>query len=125
MQRHLARYAAVGLIGTGIHFATLIFFVSKTSLDPTTSSTVGFIFALVISYLLNHRWTFACTRGYMSGFARYTATSTIGLLLNIATMYILNSVFHLWYISAQIVVIAIVPPINFIINKYWTFSGNK
>ncbi len=41
--RQLLGFAAVGVVGTAAHFATLLVLVQKFHLDPVWSSVIGFI----------------------------------------------------------------------------------
>ena len=117
----LARYIVVGVIGTAIHFGVLIALVELWGVEAVTASTIGFIVTLVVSYLLNHRWTFRSDRGHLSAMPRYTVVSVCGLLLNSAIMYVTVHVLGLWYILGQCLVVVVVPLTNFLFNYHWSF----
>ncbi len=117
----LVRYFIVGVIGTGIHFGVLIMLVELFGVEAVTASTIGFIVTLIVSYVLNHRWTFRSDRRHLSAMPRYTLVSVSGLLLNSAIMYVTVHVLEWWYILGQCMVVVVVPLTNFLFNYHWSF----
>ena len=121
LNRGAFRYAVVGVLGTAIHFGVLAALVELGAVDPVLASAAGFIVTLIVSYVLNHRWTFASPVGHRTAFIRYTAVSMLGLGLNSLIMYLAVHVFGLWYIAGQALVVAVVPAVNFVLNRWWSF----
>ncbi len=117
----LIRYIVVGVIGTAIHFGVLIALVERLGVEPVTASTIGFIITLVVSYMLNHRWTFRTDRGHLSAMPRYILVSVSGLLLNSGIMFVTVHILGLWYILGQSLVVVVVPLTNFLFNYHWSF----
>lgn len=115
------RYGVVGIIGTGIHFGTLILLVEIFSLDPVISSTIGFILTLIVSYILNYFWTFASSQAHSRAIFRYAVVSISGLLLNAIIMYITVNILDWHYVLGQTVVIFVIPITNFALNNWWSF----
>ena len=117
----LFRYVVVGVIGTAIHFGILIALVELLGVEPVTASTIGFIVTLVVSYVLNHRWTFQTDRGHLSAMPRYILVSISGLLLNSGIMFVTVHILGLWYVLGQSLVVVVVPLTNFLFNYHWSF----
>ena len=115
------RYFIVGVLGTLIHFGILATLVELGRMDPVLASTIGFIVTLFVSYVLNRRWTFASRVRHRVAFTRYAAVSMFGLALNSLIMYLAVHVFDLWYIAGQALVVAVVPAVNFALNRSWSF----
>ena len=101
---------------------------------------VGFAVAVVFNFQLNRTWTFArLTRGlWWSGFWRFlvvgSVAAVVGLALKIALthpdspLYLPEPTFHeevglrsreYW---AQLIAIACTMPVNFLVNRFWTFG---
>lgn len=120
--RQFARYALVGIIGMLVQLGILAACVELLKLDPMLGTSVGFIIALLLQYALNHRWTFRSKRSHKSSLWRYIVVSLSGFALNFGMMAMLIDYFHIWYIAAQVSVIAVVPLFNFVLNRYWAFS---
>lgn len=116
------RYGLVGILGTFSHLGVLTALVERGQLDPVLASTLGFIVALLVSYGLNHRWTFRSSHGHRTALPRYIAVSLTGLGLNTGLMYVTVHILGWWYLAGQMTVIAIVPITNFILNFYWAFG---
>ena len=119
--RAALRYAIVGVLGTTIHFGVLAALVEFGGAEPVFASAAGFIVTLIVSYVLNDRWTFALPTRHRNAFARYTAVSVLSLGLNSLIMYLAVHVFDLWYIVGQALVVAVVPAVNFVLNRSWSF----
>lgn len=121
LSRKIIRYAVVGVIGTAVHFSVLVLLVERFGVEAVTSSTIGFIITVIVSYALNHRWTFRSDRGHGSALPRYIVVSVTGMFLNSGIMYLTVHVFGLWYILGQCLVVVVVPLTNFVLNYKWSF----
>jgi len=123
MLLQMVKFGFVGLSATAIHTVMLLFLVEKLGVGPVLASIPAFLTALVISFLVNHHWTFAVKGAYGRYFSRYAAVSGTGLILNIAIMYGTVSLMHQSYVVGLGVVIIFVPLISFLLQRYWTFSN--
>ncbi|WP_028563868.1 GtrA family protein [Paenibacillus pinihumi] len=123
LQSPLIKYGIVGLIGTALHFALLVILVEWGGLHPIAGSALGFIAVLVVSYILNSKWTFTDASGQirLRQFIKYTIVSCSGLLLNTAVMYAAVELAHLPYLLGQCIITVLVPLHNYILNRRWTF----
>jgi len=116
-------YSFVGIIGTLIHFSTLVILVEAFKIDPLLSSGIGFILTVILSFVLNMKYTFKIkNRKKAHLFIKYLTTSIIGLMLNNCIMYYFVRILSLHYSIGQAVVVICIPIINFLINNYWTFK---
>ena len=125
LTRQLARYLVVGGLGTLTHLSILALCVELFNWSAVAGTVAGFLGALTVSYWLNHRWTFESQTPHIASLWRYVVVSLSGLALNAAMMAALVHYLHWWYFTAQLSVIFIVPTTNFILNRYWTFSGGE
>ncbi len=116
-------YGIVGVIGTFIHFLTLVLLVELFNQDPVFSSSIGFIFTVIISFILNKKFTFK-TRSKNNSilFIKYSLVSISGFILNSLIMYLTVHVFTIHYFIGQAIVIIVLPISNFLLNHYWTFN---
>lgn len=122
------RYGLVGFLGTVLNTGVLIAFVELAQGDPVLGSVLGFLAALIISYILNRHWTFrSADKGYRQFFI-YTAVSLLGLGLNTLIMFLTVHVFRWYYLFGFGLVVVVVPLSNYFLNCTWTFrnhSGHK
>lgn len=115
-------YGVVGVFGATVHFLTLIVMVQRIHLNPILGSSLGFILALIFSFMLNAKYTFQVQPGRTSiRFAKYTVVSVMGFLLNMFIMYVTLHVLGIYYLIGQSIVTAVLPINNFLLNNFWTF----
>lgn len=127
LQTSLIKYGLVGLLGTALHFGLLVALVELAGARPVLASAAGFVVVLLVSYELNRRWTFnrAAPGARLHTFAKYAATSLMGLGLNTAIMYAAVDVLALPYTVGQAGVTLVIPVFNYIMNRTWTFAERE
>ena len=117
-----AKYFVVGILGTVTHLSLLYFAVEFLHMPPLLGSSAAFVVVVVQSYLLNRNWTFQSDRGHGSALPRYLAVSGMGFVGNLTIMFVMFNILGLWYMLAQASAAVVIPVMNFLLNKYWTFS---
>ncbi len=117
----LGRFLTVG--GTGYVVNLLVFYLlfERVGSHRLAAAVGAFCVAWLSNFLLNKFWTFR--RHNLSTAlqgARYLAVSLIGLGLNLALLEILVLA-GARELPAQAIAIAAVTPVNFILNRRWSF----
>ncbi len=118
----LIRFGLVGLLSTITHMGTLIILVEIFKFLPLVASTIGFILAVIISYILNYSFTFDATGKHAIIFPRYCTVCIVGLMLNTGIMYLTVEILGIWYVIGQVCTLLVVPVSNFTLNKLWAFK---
>ncbi len=123
----VSRYVTAGVIGGLIQISVDYLFVDVFNRWYMEGVVVGFLFALVVVFLLHKYWTFkeSVSRNIPKQFVFYTAISLFSLLGNVYFMYLFTSVLGVWYIWSQVLTIGIVSGISFIFNTYVTFNMRR
>ena len=86
-------FVLVGGIGLVIDTTVTTLFITLVGLTPAPAKIIGFLVAVVGTYVLNKRFTFA-DRGVRSApFARYLAVQVIGSLINLGIFLFLLASF--------------------------------
>lgn len=116
------KYGLVGIVGTASHTLTLYLGVEKFGLNPLLSSSLGFIISVVISFLMNAKWTFNSSHRSKLFFVKYLIVCLIGLGINLTILYFFTYVVFYNYLIGQLIALLVVPIINFVLNKKWAFS---
>lgn len=116
------RFAALGLVGTAVHYAVLGLATGLAGIDPVIGSTTGFIGGAVTNFLLAHHFAFRSERPMRETAWRFALVAMSGMLLNAALMYLLASRLQLHYFLAQLMATGIVLLWNFAGNKWWSFG---
>lgn len=122
MSGSVTKYIVVGVLSTLTHLTLLYILVEFFQLSPLPASSIAFIWVVLQSYWLNRTWTFRSDRNHLSSLSRYIVVSLVGFFSNLAIMYFMLSVGGLWYMAAQTVTILVIPLINYLLHRYWTFS---
>ncbi len=115
-------------VTVGLIDLTLLFILYHIFSWPLVVSTsIAFIFSFFLSFSLQKFWTF---RNFnQSKTARqlilYFMNAFIGLNLNGFFMHLLVNQYHIWYLSAQIIVILVIGIYNFAIYNLVIFKKEK
>jgi putative flippase GtrA len=117
-----AKYIVVGVLGTATHLALLYVTVEFFFFSPLLGSSTAFVWVVIQSYLLNRNWTFQSDQKHTRTLPRYLIVSGVGFLSNFLLMYFMVNVLGIWYMTAQILTALVIPIMNFLLNRYWTFS---
>ncbi|MBF0621268.1 MAG: GtrA family protein [Magnetococcales bacterium] len=120
--KQMVRYGIAGVLGATLHTGILVLLVQWLDLNPTLSTTVGFIVTVVVTFHINKHWTFDTREIASTALYRYVIISCIGLALNAGCMHLTTITFNLHYLIGQGIVIVLIPINNFILNYYWTFK---
>lgn len=120
------RFGAVGLINTLVDtsvYLVLTRFTAAFADAPVGAKLFGFLAASVCSLYLNRYWTFKLTAPLtFAEVARFYTAASVGLVVNVGSMYALVYVAHLydlWALAATTVVTFIV---NYTLSRLWVFK---
>jgi putative flippase GtrA len=132
--RFLLRYGISGLTGALIQVVSLYVWVSVLNLKDTylLGLVVGFVLALIASFLLQKYWAFRDNGKERTPiqFVSYSTVALSGLTLNallLAGARELSTIFSIdffqgWYMLAQVFSVGVVSVFNFSMNFLFTFK---
>jgi putative flippase GtrA len=89
----LLRFGVVGVIGFCVDAGLLVAVVTLVKVAPIPARIVSFLVAASVTYLLNHRFTFALTGAFSaSRWASYLLTTALGACINVGIyrLYVLH-----------------------------------
>lgn len=119
------RYLFVASAALMADFLVLITLTELLDVDNIiVSSAAGFSLGLIINYLLSIRWVFTSGSGRnkRSEFLMFCVIGLIGLAMTAALMWVMTSVFSMYYIFAKAIVTCIVFFWNFLARKFLLFN---
>ncbi len=116
------RYGLAGGASALTHLIVLSVLVEFVGVDKTLASTLGFLCAIPVNYLLQHRFVFARQGRHGWFFAKYLTVTLVGLGLNSGLFLLGAGVFGFHYLPTQVVVIGMIFVANFFINREFTFA---
>ncbi|HEY5472315.1 MAG TPA: GtrA family protein, partial [Candidatus Limnocylindrales bacterium] len=100
---------------------------AATSDTPTVAiylaNGLGFVVSVLTNYYLNRRWTFRSKGAVSSELPKFFTVSIVAYLINLGILTVGLSALHLGANASQIIAIACVMPINFVLNKLWSFRA--
>jgi len=88
------------------------------------SSVLAFIYAVILSFLLQKFWAFRDkkTSGILNQFLKFLLLAVSGIIFNTLFMYFFVEVLDVWYILSQIFSGIIIMVINFLFYKFFIFK---
>ena len=117
------KFAGAGLLGTGVHYLTLVTLVQIVGIDAVASSFAGAISGAIINYLLAYHYVFASEKRHSETAIKYGLIATGAIILNTLCMYVLVNWLSLNYIASQILTSTISLGYSYVANSNWTFKN--
>jgi putative flippase GtrA len=117
-----ARYGTSGAAAVAVHLALLVILVELAGSPAVVVSVVGFACGTIVNYAVQHRFVFFRSGGHRSYFPRYITVTLATMGLNTALFWLLSSGLGVFYLASQVITIGIVVPINFALNRSFTFA---
>ena len=124
-ETRLLRYFIVGLLSTATHFGCFYLLFVEMGWGVVLSTTVAFLFSLLVSFSLNRAVTFSDTAPILTSFPKFILVALAGLLWNASIMYVLVDRFTFDYRLAFIAMAVVVFTNNFLLNKHWVFRTGQ
>ncbi len=130
------RFCVVGVSNVAVSFVVFYVFYNYAEpseklsallnthfkMDGAIANIVGYLAGMINSFILNKIWTFKAKAGTFKQAYRFTILNIICLILSTAILYIFVDLLLFPYILVWFASIIIVMTLNFLGNKYWTFS---
>jgi dolichol-phosphate mannosyltransferase len=122
----IAKFVISGSTAGFVELGLLYVLTRYLGLYYLVSSTVGFVFAVAVSFTLQKFWTFENTSiTYIhKQAAMYLGLGVTNLGINAAIMLLLVEVFHLWYLLSQLLACATMAGSNFLIYNCFIFKAD-
>jgi putative flippase GtrA len=115
------RYALSGGAAVATHLAVLVILIELADSPPILASVLGFACATLVNYALQHSFVFSRFRDHGSYFPRYLAVTLGTMTLNTLLFWTLSSGLGIHYLASQAITIGVIVPINFMLNRSFTF----
>ena len=116
------RYGVAGGVAAAVHLAVLVVLTELVGTPSTFASAAGFCCAVPVNYALQHRFVFHRNSQHLLFFPRYVSITLLTLALNTGLFWLLTAGLGLYYVASQVVTIGLIVPLNYALNRYFTFS---
>lgn len=117
-------FTIVGGFATAVHYAILAALVELAGFRPLVATTIGYGVGVMVSYVLNRRYTFAAADAVATSLARYIALYVVGAVLNGAVMAGLMH-YGAPYLAAQLGATSLVLVWNFAGARLFVFRDRR
>lgn len=122
----LVKFSIVGISNTLIAYSTYSVCV-YLGFHYLVSNIAGFIVSVLNAYLWNDKYVFKKNEGETRNAIKalgktYVAYGFTGLLLASVILFVFVDLLNISEYLAQLLVLVFTIPLNFIINKYWSFK---
>ncbi len=117
----LLRFGLVGASGYVVNLAVYTALVKGLELHYLLAAVCSFLVAVTNNYTWNRLWTFRGQRGHVAYQGlRFLVVSTVALGANLLVLHLLVQA-GTGKVLAQAIAIVLVTPLNFVVNKLWSF----
>jgi len=113
----LARFCAVSLFCFALGLGVLAGLDELAGVHYLVAYVASFVVTSSVGYLLNGRYTFGAGNGDRSGLVRYTSVNVGLLIVNGAALRLLVEMFHVWYLTATVLLAMLNTPVSFLAHK--------
>ncbi|RST54308.1 GtrA family protein [Variovorax sp. MHTC-1] len=121
--KQLLRFAAVGVVNTGLGYAVIFACMYLVGLGAVTSNVLGYAVGLVVSYLLNRSFTFRSVEAPRREIIRFVAIFLLAYLANLAVLILLVHYAGVHEGVAQVLAGIVYFGLSFVLNKYYVFAA--
>jgi putative flippase GtrA len=121
--KQIMRFGIVGGSAAFVNFSIVVMLVESGLLkQPLYANMVAFVFAFQVSYFGHRYWTFSDTvTEHHVAMARLLLVSSANFFANEGLFYFFLNTFHMPYMLALLLVLAILPIVTFTFSKLWVF----
>lgn len=114
------RFGLVGVANTVVHAGIVIALMETFAPPAFLANGVAFMFANLMSYVLNSRFTFKIPVSFLC-YRRFLLVSLLSLVLTLLITSIVE--YQGWHYGVGLIlVILVVPALNYLVMKMWAFS---
>ena len=116
-------FTVVGAIAAAVHWAVAVWAVERIGIAPVLANIVGWLVALVVSFVGHWRWTFGDRRapGWRSA-RRFFVVSASAFACNAVAYWALLRFSPLRYDIGLAIVLLLVATFTYLASRQWAFG---
>lgn len=123
VRQEFFRFLVVGGLAAIVHWGILTLGILVFSLEGTISTTLGFVVASAVSYILNYFWTFNSEANHGTAIVKFMVVAGLGLILNATIFATVKYGLNTHFLLAQAVATGLVLFWNFSLYRIWSFRA--
>ena len=118
------KFGLVGVVNTAVGFLTIVLMMNLVGLGPVRANMVGYGVGLLVSFILNKRYTFASKKGKArQQFTSFLAVFAVAYTVNLIVLTALAT--QTWPMVAQAVAMAAYTLTFFFLARVFVFSDGS
>jgi putative flippase GtrA len=119
LKRSGLRFVVTGVLTTGVHVLVATLAIRAFGVPTPLANGAAFIVATIFSYMVNTFWSFSANFE-IGNSLRYFLVTMIGFMTAVAVSACADY-FGLHYMVGILMVVMVLPPINFGLHMFWTY----
>lgn len=119
--RRAVKFGISGLVVTACHAAYASTAIELNGWTPPAANGLAFLFATLVSYLLNTRWSFSARPSGQS-FIRFWGVCGLGLAQSMGIAAAVERAGEPYPVGIALIAVT-VPPVSFLLHSLWTYRG--
>ncbi len=118
----LARFAAVGLLSSGLYAGVMLLAIRFGGVAPGVASALGYAAALPVNFGLHRSFTFASRGRIRREALRFLLLHGINMALSMAIVHLMVTVAGLPAAAGALAVVLAIPLLQFIALESWVYG---
>lgn len=116
------RFLGVGGFCAGLSLIMMFILTSLIQINYLISSVITILVTNFIGFYLNKYYTFQTKKKlFWRELWKYYSVMLSSYIFNIFAMYVLVDLINIWYLYANMLLIAVLTPVNYFFHKKWSF----
>jgi putative flippase GtrA len=118
------RYGFVAVVAFIVDFGLLFVFTHYCHIYYLVSAILSFSISLVPNYILSKMWVFQSGSAYKRHIEiiAFCVIGFVGLLLNILVIWLLTSIFGLYYLISKLLAVVVIYFWSFFARRYFIYN---
>ena len=125
-KKSIARFLKYSTVGVGTFLFDLFLLyclVTFLNIDYIVATSLAFFVSISMNYFISRKYVFSKTNTFINkGYFTFIFFALFGISLTVGGMYILVSIFSVYYLLARCLTSSCVGVINYLFNLYFNFK---
>lgn len=118
------KFSVVGISNTAIAFS-IYYFLLWFNVDYLIANTISWLISVFNAFFWNNRYVFKTEIHWFKSLIKTYIAYLISLILGLVVMFMLVDILLISKFIAPLFTLCITTPINFLLNKFWTYRTIK
>ncbi|WP_330203990.1 GtrA family protein [Cyanobacterium sp. Dongsha4] len=120
------RFLGVGGFCAGLSLIIMYVLTSIIHINYLISTVITIVVTNFIGFYLNKYYTFQTKKKlFWRELWKYYSVMLSSYILNVFAMYVLVDLVNIWYLYANILLMAVLTPFNYFFHKKWSFKKKE